>query len=671
MYDMQLIKMNLKPRTYAFIVLILLMGTSCIPLSNPQSIDQFAYESQNIAITRQLLYSPTVSTNTYLIDNTGRLNHYWSSQYFPGEAVRWLGNGTILRTIKTTMSGFGGEGGGIEKVTWDGTITWRFYYFSSNHFCSHHDIYPLSNGNVLIIAWETKTYDEAIAAGVDPQNLLLEGYIFPDHIIEVQPIEPLGGIIVWEWHTWDHLIQDYDPSKENFGVVEDHPELIDANYRILSQRDWMHTNSIDYNEEFDQILISVCYFDEIWIIDHSTTTEEAAGHTGGNSGKGGDLLYRWGNPAAYRAGTKNDQKFFHQHDATWINKGCPGEGNILVLNNGVGRPEGRYSSVDEIVPPVDDSGLYSLEPGTSYGPETPIWSYTGDPPTSFFCNGISGAQRLEDGNTLICAGSGGDFFEVTAAGTIVWTYTNPYPNPLTNNVFKLVYIPLQSPNPPSNPFPVNASTNVSMKTHLSWTAIDPDSYYGLTYDVYFGTTSTPPKVSSAQTNTSYSPGTLNLNTKYYWRIVATDAYGQSSVSPLWSFTTGSSTNYPPNTPEITGEATGTIQTVYYYFIETTDPDSDHVQYYIDWGDGTTTVTGFFESGDATFESHTWNSRGIYNVKVLAIDEYGAESEWATLKVTMPCLYHMQILQFLEVLLQWFPHAFPLIRQIIERYGDAG
>ena len=72
--------------------------------------------------------------------------------------------------------------------------------------------------------------------------------------------------------------------------------------------------------------MSVCAFSEFWIIDHGTTTAQAAGHTGGRRGRGGDLLYRWGNPRAYRAGTKADRKLFAQHNAHWIPKGLPGAG---------------------------------------------------------------------------------------------------------------------------------------------------------------------------------------------------------------------------------------------------------------------------------------------------------------------------------------------------------
>ena len=161
------------------------------------------------------------------------------------------------------------------------------------------------------------------------------------------------------------------------------------------------------------------------VLDHSTTTAEAASHSGGNSDQGGDLLYRWGNPIAYRAGDAGDQKLFVQHDAQWIEPGLPGAGNILVFNNGTGRPEGAYSTVDEIVPPVDELGNYSLTPGQAYGPQEQVWTYTAPNPTDFYSLFISGTQRLPNGNTLVNDGVHGNFFEVTADGETVWRYVNP------------------------------------------------------------------------------------------------------------------------------------------------------------------------------------------------------------------------------------------------------
>jgi hypothetical protein len=146
---------------------------------------------------------------------------------------------------------------------------------------------------------------------------------------------------------------------------------------------------------------------------HSTTTAEAASHKSGKYGKGGDLLYRWGNPRAYRAGTVKDQKLFGQHDSHWIDKGLPGEGHVLIFNNGMRRTGGAHSTVDEIVLPVDAKGHYQYTPGKAFGPDKPTWSYAAPKRTDFYAPFISGAQRLPNGNTLICSGTNGTIFEVT------------------------------------------------------------------------------------------------------------------------------------------------------------------------------------------------------------------------------------------------------------------
>jgi hypothetical protein len=183
-------------------------------------------------------------------------------------------------------------------------------------------------------------------------------------------------------------------------------------------------NAVAYNAKLDQIMLSSRMFSEIWIIDHGTTTEEAAGHTSGKRGKGGDLLYRWGNPLAYRAGKTKDQQLFTQHDAHWIPEGLPGAGNVLIFNNG-GRPAGNYSSIDEIVLPVDGNGRYVSSPGVPFGPAEPAWSYTSAKKTDFFAALMSGAQRLPNGNTLCCTGFGGAMIEVTPNNEVAWKYLNP------------------------------------------------------------------------------------------------------------------------------------------------------------------------------------------------------------------------------------------------------
>lgn len=371
------------------------------------------------------LFAPMWDTKTYLINNKGNVVYTWNSVYTDSQAIYLLENGNLVRTSLASSPIFaGGAQGRIEMFDTKGNKIWNYEY-SSDQFNHHHDVEILPNGNILLVAWELKTKAEAVDAGKNP-NRLNGNEFWPDHVIEVEPIGDSGANIVWEWHVWEHLIQDYDPAKANYDNVSAHPELIDINFGG-NRADWNHINSIDYNEKFNQILLSVHEFDEIWVIDHSTTIEEAAGHSGGKYGKGGDLLYRWGNPQAYKQGTEDDKKYFRQHDGRWVEEGCPGEGNILVFNNGEGRPGGRYSSVDEIIPPVDENGFYEYTPGTAYGPEEQIWIYTMPNPSDMFSMMCGSSQRLPNGNTLICSASQGFFLEVTEENEIVWRYDNPYP----------------------------------------------------------------------------------------------------------------------------------------------------------------------------------------------------------------------------------------------------
>jgi hypothetical protein len=190
----------------------------------------------------------------------------------------------------------------------------------------------------------------------------------------------------------------------------------------MNQQFWNHVNGIDYNAQLDQVMLSVRGNSELFVIDHSTTTVQSASHAGGAHGKGGDILYRWGYAQQYGRGTAAERKLYQQHHTHWIEPGLPGAGNILIFNNGIGR---SYSSVDEVAPPVDGSGNYTLAAGAAYGPNAATWSYVGTPPSSFYSAEISGAQRLPNGNTLITSGFTGKLFEVTTAGETVWQYINP------------------------------------------------------------------------------------------------------------------------------------------------------------------------------------------------------------------------------------------------------
>ena len=181
-----------------------------------------------------------------MIDNAGRQIHTWASDNQPGQAAYLLESGHLLRTANSGPNhvfNAGGSGGRVQEFSWDGSLLWDFGY-STGQYRLHHDIEPLPNGNVLMIAWEYKSVEQAIASGRNAL-LLTQGALWPDHIIEVKPDGASGGTIVWEWHVWDHLIQDYDATKDNYGVVSQHPELVDVNYSALAPQqqggaDWNH-----------------------------------------------------------------------------------------------------------------------------------------------------------------------------------------------------------------------------------------------------------------------------------------------------------------------------------------------------------------------------------------------------------------------------------------------
>lgn len=368
------------------------------------------------------LFAPNLAKITYLINNEGNLVHQWESDFIPGMGTYLLEDGHLLRAAKKVdPTGGSNRTGGFQKFDWDNNLVWDYYYGTQ-----HHDVEPMPNGNVLMVVTDRKNQNIAVQAGRNPSLIdttVNNPNIRSLSIIEVSQTGLETGEIAWQWNAWDHLIQDFDNTKDNFDVVAHHPELIDLNFAKDDSPDWLHTNSVSYNEELDQIIVSNRSTHEIWVIDHSTTTEQAATHEDGNRGKGGDLLYRWGNPIGYGAGTEDDQKLFGQHDAYWIKPSIPGAGNIMIFSNGW--PERGYSSIEEIVPPVDGNGNYALTAGSSYEPTAQLWTYTTPTQTDFNSQRFGGSQRLPNGNTLICNSDSGEFFEVDIINEIVWQYQNP------------------------------------------------------------------------------------------------------------------------------------------------------------------------------------------------------------------------------------------------------
>ncbi|MDI1233700.1 MAG: aryl-sulfate sulfotransferase [bacterium] len=396
-----------------------------------------------------VLFSPIRIDTTYLIDRCGKKVHQWASLYSPGLSTYLKPNGHLLRAetyLDTSFGTAGGRGGFIEEFDWDGNVVWK-YKLINDSLCQHHDIHPMPNGNIMVLAWHSISRSRAIALGRDTSNFSINE-LWGERLIELKPIGTDSAVVVWQWDLFDHIIQDIDVTKPNYGTVSLNPQLVNINYaHDLKTFDWIHANGFDYNAKLDQIVISCHNLSEIWIIDHSTTTAQAKSHIGGNNNKGGDLLYRWGNPQAYKKGTSLQRKLFKQHNAQWIPGGFKDSGCIMVFNNGWDR-DTSYSSIDIITPPLISGNGYNAT--LPYLPNTLTWQYKDSIPTNFYSQIISGTQRLANGNTLICSGVQGRFFEVTYKKKIVWEYKVPISWINTqndgdfarnNNVFRCTFYP--------------------------------------------------------------------------------------------------------------------------------------------------------------------------------------------------------------------------------------
>ena len=371
------------------------------------------------------LYQPHNQPDAFLINFCGEVVHRWEAadSLRPGNSAYLLPNGDLVRAVRPAVTSgdaiwAGGGGATIERITWDGDPVWSFTLNTATERL-HHDFVPIPGGNVLALVWEKVDSAAAVAAGRLPETVGASG-LWPEKIIELQPDGAGGATVVWEWRAWDHLVQTTSPDLPHYGSPADFPERIDVNFGTPESvpADWLHANSIDYHPQLGHILVSIPTFDEVWIIEH------AAPESG--------LVWRWGNPAAYGAGTPDDRQLHYQHSAHWIDglglqPGAPDFGKIGVFDNQNSSPDGPYSTVHILAPTFAD-GLY--QPGTTgtFGPDAPDWTWAPPNPTAFYSSGLSNFQRLPNGNNLITLGRTGMTYEFTPAGSLAWHYRLPLSN---------------------------------------------------------------------------------------------------------------------------------------------------------------------------------------------------------------------------------------------------
>ena len=353
-------------------------------------------------------------TEFYLIDNCGRIINFWDG--FNGYYLhaKLLSNGNILFFNRNT----------IYEKNWENELLNEVELVSQD-IALDYEVIKLENGNYLSVGRKSLSPLQFEELGFTPDNG--NPYVV-DVVIEVDSV---SGNIVWEWDISDHCIQERDPSKVNYGIVAEHPELLDID--AISLYDWQFDesfmiNGFDYNPELEQVMVSVRKMSEVVIIDRTTTTEEAAGHTGGKYGKGGDVLFRWGNPGNYIEESVDERKLYFQHNPKWITKG-PHKGKISIFNNGLNRDfDGPSFSEGKVVDThVNADGNYSLDENNQFSSGEAFHNYKPTNPDDFFYTGyLSGVEMMPNGNAFFTIGESRSLYELTMEGEIVWQFNYPF-----------------------------------------------------------------------------------------------------------------------------------------------------------------------------------------------------------------------------------------------------
>jgi hypothetical protein len=299
------------------------------------------------------LFNTIGDSIVYLIDMQGRVVHTWRLPYATFYSYL-LDDGRLLASARPgePTVRFGGWQGGIFELEWDGRVRWEHV-----DPAMHHDHCRLQNGNTMILRWVPVPPELEREVGGGAPDCDRGKPMWTDELQEVTP----AGEVVWSWRCTDWL----DPRVDAIGPI-DHRE------------EWTHCNTVEEFKNGD-IAVSFRRLDTVALIDRAS----------------GRFRWKWGRG-----------ELGHQHDPTEL-----ANGNVLIFDNGIQRPDG-----------FDRSRVVEVDPRTGQI----VWQFVGQPEASFYSRNISGAQRLPNGNTLVCEGDCGRLFEVTPNHDIVWEYQNPF-----------------------------------------------------------------------------------------------------------------------------------------------------------------------------------------------------------------------------------------------------
>lgn len=389
-------------------------------------------QPNSIIDSNYVLVAPQNSDTVFLLTKSGSVYNYWtdSNPAHRGLNAYLLPNGQLLHTQNLRGGGSGDPGGRIVMTSWNNDPIWSCT-INSDTLHQSHDVYPLPNGNVLADVWEWIPMSKAIEKG--RTVCTGDSGFWCGMIME---LEPRGdtAVSVWEWHLWDHLVTDSEQVAAN-------PWKLNINYMGTPNQgpqDWIHMNALAYNPALNQIVISSRNLNEIYVIELTDSSSIAARDYGGKCGRGGDFIYRWGNPAAYNmGGAANPQQFFGQHSPYWPDTTSTTNSQLLINNDGffntysncqINQRPPIATTFNFLSAPYNPAtGNYGMTANTVCSPALPSWTATA--PGTIYWNEFEGnAQLLPDSTLLVCAAQKGILYIMNPTTSQVTWQFNMYGN---------------------------------------------------------------------------------------------------------------------------------------------------------------------------------------------------------------------------------------------------
>ena len=309
------------------------------------------------------LFAPTFEKDAWIIDMKGNICHHWEMSVFPASHGKLLPNGNLMWQGKGEGSLKDFVGSGSELVEVDWDGNEVWRYDEPG---LNHDFLVLENGNLIVNVYVPIPDDIASKVKGGIPGTELKGKMWTCCFKEITR----AGEVLWEWNLAEHL------------DLED-----DILCPLCPRHVWGFNNSLDLLPD-GKILFTMRLLNDFGVLDPKT----------------GEIVWRFG----------RDKELGHPHSCSVLDNG-----NYLLYDNGLHR---RGVNPELQIADIAASRVIEINPES----KEIVWQYMDPLAPNFFSAICSGAQRLPNGNTLICEATKGKFFEVTRDKEIVWEYESPF-----------------------------------------------------------------------------------------------------------------------------------------------------------------------------------------------------------------------------------------------------